>query len=68
MNENDEAHQQQMWRELRAGRHRDRTPTYAMLIEWAADSGCEATDGCWVETDGRCKHGCPSWQVELGLI
>ena len=27
-----------------------------------------ATDGCWVEPDGECDHGHPSWLVELGLI
>lgn len=32
------------------------------------DGGCEASDGCWVEPDGRCPHGHPSWFVRLGLI
>lgn len=32
------------------------------------DGGCEATDGCWVEMDGRCPHGYPSWLLQLGLI
>ena len=32
------------------------------------DSGCEATDGCWVETDGICEHGHPSWLLRWGMI
>ena len=32
------------------------------------DGGCEATDGCWVEPDGTCEHGQPSWLLALGLI
>jgi len=38
------------------------------LQEWDADGGCEATDGCWVEPDGYCEHGKPSWMVALGLL
>lgn len=30
--------------------------------------GCDATDGCWVECDGVCEHGHPSWLLRLGLI
>lgn len=30
--------------------------------------GCDATDGCWVEPDGTCEHGHPSWALRLGLI
>ena len=32
------------------------------------DGGCEATDGCWVEPDGTCDHGQPSWLLALCLI
>jgi hypothetical protein len=32
------------------------------------DGGCEAVDGCFVEPDGYCEHGQPSWLLELGLI
>jgi hypothetical protein len=32
------------------------------------DGGCEATDGCWVEPDGICEYGQPSWLLALGLI
>jgi hypothetical protein len=33
-----------------------------------SDRGGEATDGCWVEPDGICPHGCQSWFLVLGLI
>ena len=32
------------------------------------DGGCEATDGCFVEPDGTCEHGQPSWLLALSLI
>jgi hypothetical protein len=32
------------------------------------DGGCEATDGCFIEPDGTCDHGQPSWLLALGLI
>ena len=38
------------------------------LQEWLMDGICEATDGCMVEPDGICPHGCNSWLLELGLI
>ena len=50
------------------------TPTVAQpsleeLVEWNDDDGgCEATDGCWVEPDGTCRHGHPSWLLVLGMI
>ena len=43
-------------------------PSEEQLEEWAMDSVCEATDGCIVEHDGTCPHGCKSWFLELGLI
>ena len=43
-------------------------PSPDELMEWEAEGGCEATDGCWVEPDGHCEHGCPSWMIVLGLI
>ncbi len=46
----------------------DQPPDLATLMEWEAEGGCEATDGCWVEVDGTCPHGCKSWLLELGLI
>ena len=44
------------------------TPSIEELEEWMWDSGCEATDGCWVEPDGTCEHGHPSWLLRMGLI
>ena len=44
-------------------------PDVETLQEWDwEDGGCEATDGCWVEPDGVCEHGHPSWMLYLGLI
>jgi hypothetical protein len=42
-------------------------PSLQTLEEWESDGGgCEATDGCWVEPDGVCPHGHPSWLLWLG--
>ena len=43
-------------------------PSIAKLEEWQEDCGCKALDGCWVEPDGTCQHGKPSWLLALGLI
>jgi hypothetical protein len=44
-------------------------PTDEQLLGWLEEeAGCEATDGCWVEPDGHCEHGKPSWLLALGLI
>jgi len=43
-------------------------PTIEQLDEWLEDEGCEAEDGCWVEPDGVCEHGCESWLIVLGMI
>lgn len=43
-------------------------PSLEQLMEWESEGGCEATDGCWVELDGTCPHGCQSWLLELGYI
>ena len=43
-------------------------PDIETLEQWMDDGGCEATDGCWVEPDGVCEHGCKSWLLELGMI
>jgi hypothetical protein len=32
------------------------------------DGDVEATDGCIVEPDGTCEHGCKSWLLVLGYI
>jgi hypothetical protein len=40
------------------------------LKDWCADSVVPALchDGCEVEPDGRCEHGCPSILIKLGVI
>lgn len=43
-------------------------PDLETLEEWHSDGGCETTDGCWVEPDGVCQHGHPSWLLRLGFI
>jgi len=43
-------------------------PTFDELMEQFNSGLCEATDGCIVEPDGICIHGCKSWLLELGLI
>lgn len=43
-------------------------PSIAELESWMNEGGCEATDGCWVEPDGTCPHGCKSWLLVLGMI
>ena len=44
-------------------------PDLEQIEEWMwEDGGCEATDSCWVEVDGICPHGHPSWLLRLGLI
>jgi hypothetical protein len=50
--------------------HMPRDEAYEILQEWFMDCGCEAVcpEGCWVEHDGYCEHGYPSWFIALGLI
>ena len=43
-------------------------PTLEELQEYIDKDGCFATDGCWVEPDGYCPHGNPSWLRHLGFI
>jgi len=51
-------------------RHKATTPMpdVEQLEEWQNEGGCEATDGCWVEPDGRCEHGHSSWMLVMGVI
>ena len=48
----------------------DDQPSIYDLLDWENEYGsCKATDGtCWVEPNGVCRHGYPSWLLELGLI
>ena len=46
-------------------------PDLETLMQWMNnDGGCEAAcpHGCWVEPDGTCPHGKPSWLIVMGLI
>lgn len=43
-------------------------PTETTLKRWHDNGGCKAVDGCWVEPDGICTHGCPAWLMALGWI
>lgn len=45
-----------------------KTPQLTTMERWMDEGGAQATDGCWVEPDGICPHGCPSWLLEMGLI
>jgi hypothetical protein len=47
---------------------RQEEPSMEQLEQWVFDGECEATDGCLVEPDGICCHGCKSWLLELGII
>ena len=45
-------------------------PDIETLIAWEDEGGCEAACpyACWVEPDGTCEHGKPSWLIVMGLI
>lgn len=44
------------------------TPTIDQLNDWMDQGYMEATDGCVVDPDGVCEHGCESWLIVEGLI
>lgn len=46
----------------------DKPPAVDVLEDWNNDGGCEALDGCWVEPDGTCEHGRPSWLMAMGWV
>ncbi len=46
----------------------NKPPTLATLNRWVGDGVAKAIDGCRVEPDGTCEHGCPSWLLALGYI
>lgn len=44
-------------------------PCQKTLERWFNDGGCKAVScGCWIEPDGHCEHGNPSWLMALGWI
>ena len=42
-------------------------PSHKTMMKWIEEGRAKATDGCWVEPDGRCEHGHASWLLELGI-
>lgn len=47
---------------------KNKTPSIKTLEKWMMDGIAKATDGCKVESNGVCPHGCPSWLIKLGMI
>jgi hypothetical protein len=45
-----------------------RPPSVSTMQRWMLDGVAKATDGCEVEPDGRCEHGCDSWLLKMGVI
>lgn len=43
-------------------------PSVEDLMAMESEGYSIDTDGCRVEPDGVCQHGCNSWLIELGLI
>lgn len=43
-------------------------PSVKTMTRWVTDGVAKATDGCLVEPDGECPHGCPSWLVKLRYV
>ena len=45
-------------------------PDLETLMQWESEGGCEAAcpHSCWVEPDGTCQHGNPSWLLKQGFI
>jgi hypothetical protein len=41
---------------------------YAQHAMFEGTSPACCTEGCIVEPDGRCSHGCPSLLIALGMI
>ena len=42
-------------------------PSEKTMEKWCEDGVARATDGCRVEPDGVCPHGCKSWLLVLGV-
>jgi hypothetical protein len=58
------------WDDIIRNQHSLDEPSFEELEDWMMDSGCEAAceHACWIEHDGYCLHGKPSWFIKLGLI
>jgi len=53
---------------LKPARKPTKAPSIATMEKWMNAGIAKATDGCKVEPDGTCSHGCKSWLLKLGLI
>lgn len=49
-------------------RKQTKEPSLRTMEKWVDDGIARATDGCRVEPDGTCEHGCESWLLKMGLI
>ena len=49
---------------------REDLPDVSELTEWNREGGCECCGpcACWIEPDGECAEGFPSWLRILGYI
>lgn len=45
-----------------------KAPSIKTMERWVSDGVAKATDGCKVEPDGICPHGCKSWLLVAGVI
>ena len=43
-------------------------PSEAEIEKWMSTGMCRALDGCVVELDGVCPHGCPSRILYYGMV
>lgn len=43
-------------------------PSWGEVKAMSWDGIAEAIDGCTVEPDGKCIHGCPSWPLKMGIV
>ena len=49
----------------RIGNSKRKPPSVATMERWLSNGVAKATDGCKVEPDGECPHGCKSWMIVL---
>ena len=72
MNELHRQHQEELDERsgVNAKQSRINRPSINDLEYWMDEGGCEAAceEACWIEHDGYCEHGKPSWFIKLGLI
>jgi len=42
-------------------------PSAEDVMRWVVSGVCQTTDGCWVDPDGYCQHGKPSWLIVIRM-